>query len=510
MDGLAPVRVRDPDHRGLRHLRVAGEHVLDLAGVDVEAAGDDHVIAAVLEVDVAVGVHHAHVAGADPPVPELLRRGLRVADVLGERERRLHRDLAELAERQLRTGVVGDLDEGEERRVAARGEEVRARGVVVELGQAGAELRRLGLAEQLDEHLTEDPQAVLQAGGRHRGGAVDDRAQAQIGELVEGVDDVEHPIDHRRDHEGPGDALLDEEIDDALGVEGREDAHGGAAADPGEREGAGGVGERGHDEHLLADGDVRLDHLDVERGGRRAAGVGDRLGPTGGAAGEVELGSDVRVGRDLAGPRGVVGSRDLGEGDRAGDRAAGRIGELDDPRAAGGGGAGEGLGGGCGAGGRVGCGGRGGGAGGVLGAGAEALGERAAELVVGDDDGGAGELELVEHGVERGHVVRRGLHRAEPGDGGVEDDPFGAVARVHRDDVTGADAELAEQIDRGVRPGPDVAIGELAVVLADGGAGGVDPERVLVDLGGRGEHGASKRLCSAVTGGACGGAGARG
>ena len=50
-----------------------GDGLLDLDRGDVLAAGDDHVLAAVAQLDVPVGVQHAEVAGAEPAV----RRGLR-------------------------------------------------------------------------------------------------------------------------------------------------------------------------------------------------------------------------------------------------------------------------------------------------------------------------------------------------------------------------------------------------------------------------------------------------
>jgi hypothetical protein len=42
-DCLAPFVVGNPDDDDLAHVRVRREHVLDLARIDVVAAGDDHV-----------------------------------------------------------------------------------------------------------------------------------------------------------------------------------------------------------------------------------------------------------------------------------------------------------------------------------------------------------------------------------------------------------------------------------------------------------------------------------
>src|SRR5690606_41534500 len=46
--------------------RHAPQVLLDLRGVDLEAAGDDHLLDAVHELDEAVVVHHDDVAGAQP------------------------------------------------------------------------------------------------------------------------------------------------------------------------------------------------------------------------------------------------------------------------------------------------------------------------------------------------------------------------------------------------------------------------------------------------------------
>ena len=45
---------------------VAVQDVLQLGGIDVVAVGDDHALDALAEVDEAVVVHHAQVAGVDP------------------------------------------------------------------------------------------------------------------------------------------------------------------------------------------------------------------------------------------------------------------------------------------------------------------------------------------------------------------------------------------------------------------------------------------------------------
>src|SRR3954469_23695144 len=65
--GLAGLRVLDADHGRLRHLGELGDHVLDLARVDVEPRDDDQLLDPVDEVEVAGGVEVADVARRPPP-----------------------------------------------------------------------------------------------------------------------------------------------------------------------------------------------------------------------------------------------------------------------------------------------------------------------------------------------------------------------------------------------------------------------------------------------------------
>ena len=67
---LAPVRIRPRDHRRLHHLRMAVQALLDLERADVLAARDDDVLAAVLDLDVAVRMPDGEVAGVVPAVRE--------------------------------------------------------------------------------------------------------------------------------------------------------------------------------------------------------------------------------------------------------------------------------------------------------------------------------------------------------------------------------------------------------------------------------------------------------
>mmetsp|Transcript_103199 Transcript_103199/g.297187 ORF Transcript_103199/g.297187 Transcript_103199/m.297187 type:complete len:422 (+) Transcript_103199:420-1685(+) len=77
---LAPLFVGAGDDSALRDLRVLQEQALYLKGRDVLAAGNDDVLGTVLQLDVAVGVDDAQIAGVEHAVAELLlgRRGVLV------------------------------------------------------------------------------------------------------------------------------------------------------------------------------------------------------------------------------------------------------------------------------------------------------------------------------------------------------------------------------------------------------------------------------------------------
>src|SRR5687767_1128799 len=65
---LVPLGMVHADHRGLGDRRVLDRDVLQVDGADPLAAGLDHVLRAVGDLDVAVGIDGAHVAGRKPAV----------------------------------------------------------------------------------------------------------------------------------------------------------------------------------------------------------------------------------------------------------------------------------------------------------------------------------------------------------------------------------------------------------------------------------------------------------
>src|SRR5205823_5700364 len=97
---LAPPIVRSADHGHLPYPLVAGEQVLHLQRMDVLAAGDDHVVEAAFDPEVAVLVDPPDVAGVVPALANRVLVGVRPVPVAPERLVGAHvaEDLAALAE----------------------------------------------------------------------------------------------------------------------------------------------------------------------------------------------------------------------------------------------------------------------------------------------------------------------------------------------------------------------------------------------------------------------------
>ena len=85
---LAPFFVRPGHHGGEQHGGMLGQRILHFDGGNVLAAGNDDVLGAVLELDIAVRMHHAQIAGMKPAALEGGPRRLRVLQIA------LHHDIA--------------------------------------------------------------------------------------------------------------------------------------------------------------------------------------------------------------------------------------------------------------------------------------------------------------------------------------------------------------------------------------------------------------------------------
>ena len=168
LDRLAPFLVGHADHRAVLHRGVRPDHLLDLARVHVEPAGDDHVLAAVGDVQVALGVLVADVAGAQPAVDDRRRPSARgpcsSPSSPGRRRRRSRRPRPAAAPRRRRRGsrrvTIG-------RRPAARGQPLVVGRLAVDevllRAQHRDRRRRLGLAVALHHHRAEDVDRALAA-----------------------------------------------------------------------------------------------------------------------------------------------------------------------------------------------------------------------------------------------------------------------------------------------------------------------------------------------------------
>src|SRR5258708_2520518 len=107
---LAVPRVGPADDGGLGHCWVLEQHLFDIAGVHVQPAADDHVLLAVDDIEVAVGVHAADVAGVQPAVANRLGGDVRHPVVALHDIGATNADFAELANRNLTVVLVEDLD----------------------------------------------------------------------------------------------------------------------------------------------------------------------------------------------------------------------------------------------------------------------------------------------------------------------------------------------------------------------------------------------------------------
>ena len=105
---LDPARMRHADHRHLGDLRQLVDHFLDLAAGDVLAAGLDHVLLAVDDGDVALGVDGGEIAGMKPAALERGLGALVVVEIAEHQVRRTVHDLADLARRHVAQLIVDD------------------------------------------------------------------------------------------------------------------------------------------------------------------------------------------------------------------------------------------------------------------------------------------------------------------------------------------------------------------------------------------------------------------
>src|SRR5262245_38341687 len=126
------------------------ENLFDLVAVDVLAAGDDHVLGAIDEEEIALSVHEAEIPAAIPPGPEDGRRLLGFVPIPRHDVGATYDDLADLTWRQLAVALVEDPDVD-----ARHGPSARAGQGAVDEGflgpERGGERRQLGGAVEVNE-----------------------------------------------------------------------------------------------------------------------------------------------------------------------------------------------------------------------------------------------------------------------------------------------------------------------------------------------------------------------
>ncbi len=215
---LAPALGGHAGDRRLGDVGVLAQHRLEVARVEVEAAADDHVLAAIDEREEAVVVEAADVAGADEPlaggVEPLGLGGLRrLAVVAGHHSRRVADDFAGRAARQLAAGLVDEAD------VVALGglaDGVQLVRMLVRGEDAGA--AALGHAVELDQAAGPARDDVgLERGGERRAGA---ELHAERRQVVRAEARARHQplVLHRHQHR-VGDAVALGEREVAVDVE---------------------------------------------------------------------------------------------------------------------------------------------------------------------------------------------------------------------------------------------------------------------------------------------------
>ena len=128
---LAPDVAGDADHGDLRHRRVRRDRVLDLDRVDVLAAGHDHVLDPIDQVEIAVLVEVAGVAGVVPAAAERLLGRVLLVPVLDHVVAAARADLAVLSRRQQVAGLVLDRERDPGQRMADRAQQLAALAMIL-------------------------------------------------------------------------------------------------------------------------------------------------------------------------------------------------------------------------------------------------------------------------------------------------------------------------------------------------------------------------------------------
>jgi hypothetical protein len=285
---------------------VPDQHGFEVAGIDVEAAADDHVLPAVHQRQEAVGIEAADVAGADEALavgrmPFGFAGLVRLAVVAAHHGRRTAHNFtnrADLAERNFVPGLIDQADVVAFGRLAHRRQLVRA---FVGLEHHGA--AALGHAVVLDQPARPAAQDVgLERGGKGGAGA-ELHAEARQVEGIEGRMGHQARVLNRHQHAVRG-AMAMCQFEVVPGIELGHQYHGAPQHHAGEETDQGGVGveRRRHQGHRV--GPVAVVERPLRMDPAHAVRLHDALGRAGGARGiddvEGRLGTDRHRFRDAA------------------------------------------------------------------------------------------------------------------------------------------------------------------------------------------------------------------
>ena len=204
-----------------------GDHVLDVARVDVEAARDDHVLGAVDDAQEAVGIAHGNVAGMQPAALEGFGGQLGIA-VAVHHQRPLHDDFARLSIGYRIAVAVVQFEADPGARQPAAGKPVQVVRIMVRLAHVADHHRCFRLPVELREDRADALDRFLEPRRADRGGAVEDRFQTGEVELVE-ARVIEQGIDHRRHQHHAVDAVRLDHFHDLHRIEARQDQERAAA-----------------------------------------------------------------------------------------------------------------------------------------------------------------------------------------------------------------------------------------------------------------------------------------
>src|SRR3546814_1154248 len=113
--GVSSLGIGGADNGDFKYAIEAGDDALDLGGRDVQAAGNDDVLHAVDEREIAVLVDASKITGVQPAVDQGFRGGIRIVPIFLHHRRAADQDLAELVRRQDLAVSINHAQFGEHR-----------------------------------------------------------------------------------------------------------------------------------------------------------------------------------------------------------------------------------------------------------------------------------------------------------------------------------------------------------------------------------------------------------